>query len=262
MQLPARVTNRGQLRLLMPKNPTMRTLRVARQQRHDVTTVQNSIRWCRDSRSLQARHKQVHHHRRLFTDIPRPDSPWPSGNHRHPITSLIRAPLHASQAACTSTKSRSVVTAEHHQRPVINAHLLQLRQHLSHTPIQLHHCITIQTRATLLVKRLRDRQRLVRHRLRKIQKERPLPVALNERRRPLSIAPGQRRLNHRILHHLRPLQNLHRPHVIRVGNAKILVKSPLSRQPTRLVPKMPFPNHPRRITRRLHPLRQRDLRLR
>src|SRR6185503_17293957 len=124
--------------------------------------------------------EQIHHDCWRIADMSGRDPTWPTCNQGHPETAFPVITLHASQSAGAASVPRAVVAREDDQGLLVDAELLQLVENLPDAPIKFQQSVSVQPGAALLVKVLRNRERFVRHCLRKVEEERFVFAAFNE----------------------------------------------------------------------------------
>jgi len=84
----------------------------------------------------------------------------------------------------------------------------------------------------------------VRHRVREVEEKTARLVAFDEVDRPGGVALGHVGLHQRIFDAPVALEQLHRAHVVRIGNAKVFVETAMCREPLRPgVAEVPFADH-------------------
>ena len=128
------------------------------------------------------------------------DFPFPIEETRYACTAIecIRLcfPQSAGRTGMVAVISpRAVIRSENHQRIILNPFLTDSPQDFSHTPIQLHHHVSVQALLALSLKLIGNRQRYMRHRMRQIQEERfVICIPVNEIDRIIRVIGRQPRL--------------------------------------------------------------------
>ena len=258
MQLPTSVLDTGKTRSDHTEDSFVWTCCAAGQQRHEIPAVNCPIVGRVEAGCVEHRYKQVHHHRRRVIHMTGRDPARPPRDAGHAIATFPRGGLHSAEAPRVAAKPRTIIASENHQRVLVQMQVLDRRKQLANLLIQFRDDVGVKPFARLLVEFLRTGQWFVRHGVRKVKKEGYIFVTLHEFDSALRVTPGQRGLHHRVLNHLLTFQQMHRPHIVAVGNAEVLVESAPRRQELRFVTQMPLANAACGVARLLEELCQRD----
>ncbi len=239
----------------------MRTASASRgHQGEDVSAVQGAVTGERGSSELREGREDVNRSGNLLGDEAHGYAIRPPGDERNADSAVPGSPLHAAQTARRSAPRGAVVGSEDDQRLPVKIEFLQLRQDLAHGPIQFANDVGVQVMGSVgRVEVLRGGERLVRHRVRQIQKEGLVALGFDEAQRSLRIALGEGALNDRVLDDSIVLDKLDGAHIVRVEDAEIGVEASLDRKIIRDVPEVPFADAGGGVALLLEGLRNGDL---
>jgi hypothetical protein len=124
MQLPSRVAHRGNLSPTHSKDYLVRASCIRGQERKNIPSVKGSAWGCGDIREFQHRGEKIHNHRWLGAHVARRNFPRPACEERNPVSTFVRASLHAAQPTRAATEHCAIVACEHYKRLFIEAKLL------------------------------------------------------------------------------------------------------------------------------------------
>ena len=239
----------------------MRTASASRgHQGEDVSAVQGAVTGERGASELCEGREDVNRSGNLLGDEAHGYAIRPPGDERNADSAVPGSPLHAAQTARRSAPRGAVVGSEDDQRLPVKIEFLQLRQDLAHGPIQFANDVGVQVMGSVgRVEVLRGGERLVRHRVRQIQKEGLVALGFDEAQRSLRIALGEGALNDRVLDDSIVLDKLDGAHIVRVEDAEIGVEASLDRKIIRDVPEVPFADAGGGVALLLEGLRNGDL---
>ena len=241
------------------------------------STVDDPVRE-RRARQLHQGRQDVDRHGRGAADRARWNHLRVPNDHRYANPPLERRPLRFPQAAgrprvIAVVDPRAVVAGEEHDRVVENPVPFERFVDLTHRPVDLADDIRIGTVHRALSEFRADSERHMRHRMRDVEEERPIGVPIDEVHRALREIPRHPILSIQIVdvpdrtvvsvdRQSRPRLRrfrMTRPHIVRIGDAVVLVE-PLSRGKKGLeMTQMPLPEAGRRVAAILEHLGDGDL---
>ena len=247
--------------------------RLAEEQRRDVEPVDRPLGQ-RRADEARDRGKDVDRHGRLADDRPGRDVTGPAGHEGHAHAALERGALPLAQRpgrprVVAVGEPRPVVGSEDDERVPLEAQAPERREHPAHRVVDLLDHVAVEALLRAPAEGLGREDRHVRHRVGEVDEEGALAVRLDEGHGAPAVLAGQLRLvgvhrEHGVARVERQRRELHplrvaRPHVVRVGEAEVVVEAVARREKRRQVPEVPLAVDRGRVAAALQHLGERRL---